>query len=651
MKNRIPYGVSNLSGILEQDCVYVDKTRFIELVENSVNYITFFRPRRFGKTLFISTLQYYYDYKYSDRFDELFGGTYIGSHPTPLKNKFAVLRFDFSGIEASEAEKTENELKLNVIVAIKDFMASNGIKPIEPIDTSTTPALILKQFLYFAAKTFIYPIYILIDEYDHFANNMLGTRIDDFKEIVNQGGFLRCFFETIKEGAAIDVFKRIFISGVSPVTKDSLTSGFNIALDFTRNLSFHELAGFTRDEVGWIIDETISPMGIDKEAILKQLTLLYNGYNFAGLNAKKIFNSDMVLYFLVSYFNYGIPPKTFLDSNVLSDYSNLKALASLNLGEVSGANHKQVEAAKERRTEAFMSIINGEPQLAKFTEVFNLKEFDHNDFLSLLFYMGFLTIENEKSDKVSLALPNLVIKNIFCDYFANMYLGPTLGMDNAAYEEAMSLLSSKGDNVLFVKCLSDILGLTPDRIYLNFSEKRFQFLGYIIARGYTGYRTAIEKDVGYGHVDLALLPSDIPVNFYAFEELKYIKAGDLNPANLDPSKLEEHRMKIIKEKWDEGLRELKKYSQNPEFATLQAEGRLKKWITIFCTHRCLVNQEIDVDANDMEMQLLDFEWWFAPRRSSATSDAKANQTKSAGKSSASGSKKKSNAPRARRSKS
>ncbi|MDR1540572.1 MAG: AAA family ATPase [Clostridiales bacterium] len=527
MNTKIPYGMSDYSGLVEEGGAYIDKTEFIELLENSVNFITFFRPRRFGKTLFISTLQYYYDYKYSDRFDELFGGTYIGAHPTPLRNKFAILRFDFSGIETSEAEKTQTELKQNVIVAINDFIASNAINVTQRIDTETSPALILKQFLYYAAKNFKHPVYILIDEYDHFANNMLGAHFSDFKEAVNRGGFVRCFFETLKEGAGINVFKRIFITGVSPITKDSLTSGFNIALNFTRRLSFHEMAGFTRDEVAKLIDETI-PSGFNKEAILKQMASLYDGYNFVGSNAQKIFNSSMVLYFLEECRNNGKPPIVLLDSNVLSDYSNLKALASLDLGESSDAGHKQIAAAKERREEALMSIIKGEPQLAKFTEVFNLKEYDHNDFLSLLFYTGFLTIQTDMYDKVSLILPNAVIKSIFCDYFANMYLGPTLGMNNKAYEEAMLEMSSKGKNDLFVKCLADILGLAPDRIYLNFSEKHFQFLGYIVARGYTGYRTEMEKDVGYGHVDLAFLPSEIPVNYYAFEELKYIKARDLN---------------------------------------------------------------------------------------------------------------------------
>jgi hypothetical protein len=135
----------------------------------------------------------------------------------------------------------------------------------------------------------------------------------------------------------------------------------------------------------------------------------------------------------------------------------------------------------------------------------------------------------------------------------------------------------------------------------------------------------MEKDVGYGHVDLAFLPSRIPVNFYAFNELKYIKANELNPPGLDAVALEEHRMKVIKGKWDEGLRELRKYSLNPNFATLQAEGRLKKWITIFCTHRCLVNQEIDVNDNNIEMQLCDFTWWFPPKSSVSSSISTAKQ--------------------------
>jgi hypothetical protein len=598
--------------MIEDGYAYVDKTRFIEAIEGST-CISFFRPRKFGKSLLISTLYYYYDYKQSSKYNELFGNTYIGKHPTSLRNKFAVIRFDFSGIDSSSIDKVYNDFKENVKITIKSFMNKNGIEPTIPIAYDNSPAIIMKQFLIYAIEQFERPLYVLIDEYDHFANNMLGLHTKDFTAMVSSGGFVRSFFEELKTGKGNDLISRIFLTGVCPITIDSLTSGFNISYNLTRLRPFNEMAGFTRYEVKHLIDETVPPGIIDGEEILEQMTSLYNGYNFCGLGAQKLFNCDMVLYFLKTLVLVGEFPEVLLDENVLSDYNKLQAIFSLDLAEARKANYKQIEMAKEKRTEAFISIIKGEPQVSKFTQVFDLTKFSHGDFLSFLFYMGYLTIESNTNGKVRFVLPNEVIKMIFCDYFADMYLGPTLGINNEMYEDAMEQISTLGKNEMFVKCLSDILGLSPDRIYLNFSERHFQFLGYIVAKGYSGYKVAMEKDVGYGHVDLALLPGDVPVKYYAFEELKYIKAGELNPDGMDSEVLEAHRMKIIKGKWDEGLRELRKYSQNPEFASLQNEGRLKKWITIFSTHRCLVNQEIDVNDKNIEMQLLDFEWWFSPK--------------------------------------
>ncbi|MDR1540982.1 MAG: ATP-binding protein [Clostridiales bacterium] len=607
--NKNPYGIINYAELVKGGYAYVDKTRFIELME-SYTCISFFRPRKFGKSLLLSTLSYYYNYQHAGRFDELFGNTFIGSHPTPLRNKFSVIKFDFSAIESSSIDKVYKDFKANVTITVKKFIEKNQIEPSIPIDYENSPAIIMKQFLNYAIEPFEHPLYVLIDEYDHFANNMLGLHTEDFTGMVSTEGFVRCFFEELKIGRADNLVSRIVLTGVCPITIDSMTSGFNIALDLTRLLPFNEMAGFRRDEVNRLINETLSINRAEAEDLLEQMASLYNGYNFCGSGAQKLFNSDMVLYFLTIYAMTGQLPKTLLDKNVLSDYSKLQAIVSLNLAEAGNAEFKQIEAAKALRTEAFISVIKGEPQAARFTDAFELVKFSHDDFLSFLFFMGYLTIESEEDDKVRFVLPNEVIRRIFCDYFANMYLGPTLGVNSSAYEDAMRQMSSEGRNELYVKCLSDILGLSPDRIYLNFSEKHFQFLGYIVAVGYTGYKVAIEKDIGYGYVDLAFLPGAVPVKYYALEELKYIKAGELNPSGMDGAELEAYRMRLIKERWGEGLKELRKYSQNPEFATLQKEGRLKKWITIFSTHRCLVNQEIDVNDKDIEMQLLDFEWWF-----------------------------------------
>ncbi|MDR1542374.1 MAG: ATP-binding protein [Clostridiales bacterium] len=643
MLKKIPYCITNFKELITEGNAYVDKTNFIEILENATKCNAFFRPRKFGKSLLISTLYYYYDYKYATEFDDLFGCTYIGAHPTPLRNKYAVIRFNFSGINSSDPKKVYEEFTTNIMLAIATFFVENKITLNKPIER-LSPAHVLRQF-FNEIMAFEHQLYILIDEYDHFSNNMLGLHTDAFNDMVSTEGFVRCFFEEVKKGRDEGLVQQIFLSGVCPITLDSLTSGFNISYDLTQMPYFHDVAGFTRNDVEWLIDSTLSLKGIKNEDILEQMAALYNGYDFCGNAINKIFNSDLVLYYLKSLSSIGKPPEILMDKNVISDYFKLQALVSLDLGEMNNSSFTQVEASKSLRTDAILSIMRGEPQHARLTQAFELAKFTHNDFLSLLFYMGYLTIESRIGANVNLVLPNEVIKGIFYDYFTNVYLYPTTGIDNRACVEAMEEIATKGRNGLFIKYISDFLGLTSDRIYLNFSEKHFQFLGYMIASGYTGFKATMEKDVGYGHVDLALLPNETPVKYYAFEELKYIKAGDLNPKSLEGQSLEDHRMGLIIAKWDEGLTELKKYSQNPEFASLQSEGRLKKWITIFSTHRCLVNQEIDVEDNSIQMQLCDFTWWFPPKISSTSIKTTKRLAKISRKASAEERKKSSIAPK------
>jgi hypothetical protein len=178
----------------------------------------------------------------------------------------------------------------------------------------------------------------------------------------------------------------------------------------------------------------------------------------------------------------------------------------------------------------------------------------------------------------------------------------------------MLQISSTGKNEKFVQMISDTLALTPDRLYMHFAETSLQLIGYSIAKNFTGYETEIEKDVGCGHVDLTFLPSVRPVKYYGLNELKYIKAGELNPSKLATEDLDGHRMKLIKARWDDAVSKLKKYSSVPQFADLMSQGRLKFWVVIFSTHRCLVNQEIDPNDKDLKMELLDFGgWWFESR--------------------------------------
>ena len=230
---KLPYGISDYERIIENNYYYVDKTMYIEKLENLAEpYIMLLRPRKFGKTLFTSVLENYYDVKKKDKFEELFGETYIGKNPTKLKNSYYILRFNFSGINTKDDETTMEGFKEKVIDAIQRFISKYELDFYINLGLSTE-GLLGSLITAFETQKREEKLYIIIDEYDHFANELLGFRTDQFKNLVSKNGKVRKWYEILKEGTE-SVVDRIFITGVAPITLDSMTSGFNISSDLTR---------------------------------------------------------------------------------------------------------------------------------------------------------------------------------------------------------------------------------------------------------------------------------------------------------------------------------------------------------------------------------------------------------------------------------
>jgi hypothetical protein len=223
MGKTIPYGGgSDYSALIKEGYAYVDKTMFIRKLEHDPRLISFFRPRRFGKSLFLSTLEYYYDYKFADEFELLFGNTCIGSNPTPRRNSLAVVKLNFSGINTANQESLESSFEMQVAISLKKFIKSNKIELADPIDYNVSPAVSIAQFFQLVAYDYKYPIYLLIDEYDHYANEILSSNTGVFKSVMPAGGFIITFFEVIKEAADSNIVSRLFMTGVSPVSLDRL---------------------------------------------------------------------------------------------------------------------------------------------------------------------------------------------------------------------------------------------------------------------------------------------------------------------------------------------------------------------------------------------------------------------------------------------
>ena len=328
---KLPYGISNYEELVEDGYYYVDKTMYIEKLENlAEKRILFLRPRKFGKTLFTSTLENYYDFKKADKFEKLYGNTYIGKHPTKLKNSYHILKFNFSGIDTANRETTIKGFKREVSSSIRffvekyklDFYINEESEAEDILDNLIKAFEIQKQ----NGK-----IYVIIDEYDHFANELLGFNTNQFKNLVSKNGKVRKWYEILKEGTE-SVVDRIFITGVAPITLDSLTSGFNISSDKTQNGFFNEMIGFTQEELIKLMED-FDIEGQEQDRLLPIMKDNYDGYKFSLDGKENVYNSNMCLFFFNAYLENRKIPRNLMDMNIASDYSKLSNMLNLCRGE------------------------------------------------------------------------------------------------------------------------------------------------------------------------------------------------------------------------------------------------------------------------------------------------------------------------------
>ena len=396
-----PYGISNYEELIRDGYYYVDKTMYIEKLENlPEKRIMFLRPRKFGKTLFTSTLENYYDIKKANEFERLFGNTYIGKHPTELKNSYYILKFNFSGIDTTNEETTMKGFKREVASSIKSFVDKYELDFYVNIGEEAEGILdnLIKAFGIQKSEE---KLYVIIDEYDHFANELLSFNTNQFKTLVSKNGKVRKWYEILKKGTE-SVVDRIFITGVAPITLDSLTSGFNISSDITRNRLFNEMMGFTKEE----LIQMMECIGIDKkeqEELLPIMKENYDGYTFSTKGLEKMYNSNMCLYFLKDYIQFGEIPEQLIDMNIASDYNELGNMLDLCKG--------------EEREKIIEKTVSGQGIVSEITEKFNPAiEFGEKELVSMLFYLGYLTIVGEEFATPELKIPNKVMKEMYSDF-------------------------------------------------------------------------------------------------------------------------------------------------------------------------------------------------------------------------------------------
>ena len=555
----IPYGISDYEKLINNNCYYVDKTKYIELLEIPSNsYVMFLRPRKFGKTLFTSVLENYYDINKKGSFDKLFGETYIGKHPSKLKNSYYILRFNFSGIDTTSEETTINKFKEKVTASIQDFIDRYKIDfYINP--ELSAEGLLNNLIIAFKNQKQGEKLYVIIDEYDHFANELLGFRTKEFKNLISKNGKIRKWYEILKEGTE-SVIDRIFITGVAPITLDSMTSGFNIISDLTRDREFNEIMGFTKEELIKIMDS----QEIKKEKQEELLPIMeenYDGYRFSKDAEIKIYNSNMCLYFLNEYIKHKEIPEELVDTNIASDYSKIGNMLRL--------------CRNENRLDIIGKTVSGKGILTTLIRQFNPeKSFEEAEMVSMLYYLGYLTIVGERLGKVELGIPNKAIKEIYAMYFLKILEEDTnLKINEKQYNEILEEIALKGKIDKITKLVHEYLSNLSNRDFIGFDEKYIKIMFYCILMNFEMYWVKSEMEIKRNYPDILLIPIDLNNKYYSIMiEFKYLKKGEENK---------------LKEKQEEAKEQIIRYSNFEEIKSLE---NLKKFTVVVVNDKIYVEE-------------------------------------------------------------
>ncbi len=412
MAKRVIYGESNYATIVAKNGYFVDKTAYIAKVEATSNPV-FLRPRRFGKSLFCSLLRYYYDRNYADKFEELFGGTWIGQHPTPYHNQYIILFFNFSVIEVGNSvAEIESSFRRHCNSTLSLLRTEYGplLADMPEMPLNAPVADNLNHLVNYVFINKLPPIYIIIDEYDNFANQLITSNQDLlYQELTAPDGFLKTFFKTLKAGRESAAIANIFITGVLPVTIDELASAFNVGTFLTLEPGFAAMLGFTQAEVDQLVDEIYHDYAFEPSTRNEVNALIknnYNGYHFVDPQGEALYNSTILIYFLRYFTEYREFPKRLIDLNLKIDLAWIRRITASNL----------------QLTKAFVDQLTLHNRIS-YDDVFLVEKFDMSQFFKpsffpiSFFYLGMLT----KQDDFHLSLPNLTMRQIFVEYFNELH--------------------------------------------------------------------------------------------------------------------------------------------------------------------------------------------------------------------------------------
>ena len=577
---RLPYGINDFEAVIEQNQYYVDKTMYLPLLENQPSNIIFIRPRRFGKSIFLSMLHAYYDCSKKEKFQTLFGDLWVGKHPTPLQGKYQILHLDFSYVGGS-IEKLEENFNVYLRVKLDGFMRIYQDSYPEDVkekffksDSAAEKLALLQD----ETATKGIPLYLIIDEYDNFTNTVLNEQGENvYWAITHADGFYRDVFKKFK-----GMFERIFITGVSPVTLDDVTSGFNIGWHISTKPEFNQMLGFSQEEVRKMFAYYKEMGGIpatsDIEAMIDEMKPWYDNYCFSedALHTQsKVFNSDMVIYYLRSYIDRGEAPKQMIDPNTKTDYNKMKKL--LQLDKLDGDRKGVIRTIAETGqivaplTEAFSAYSLTDPQI----------------FTSLLFYYGMLTIKGTRGDKMILGIPNNNVRKQYYGYLKDLYEEKAYVDTNQLtdYYYDMAYEGKWREGLQFMADAYSKVSSVRDGIE---SERNLQgfFMAYLNLNNY--YYTAPELELNHGYCDFFLLPN---LTHYATKHSYILELKVLSKKDYE-AKPEDGKLSKAEVQWQEAEEQIKRYAVAPRVEALRQGTTLHKIIMQFVAGKLVRMEEV-----------------------------------------------------------
>lgn len=563
---QIPYGMTDFKTIRTGNYYYVDKTRYIAEVERNARFFFLIRPRRFGKSLFLNVMRWYYDINRVDRFEELFGDLYIGSHPTPERGQYLVLDFNFAGVnpDPDELIRSFNDhcaARFREFAYYYERFFNQGFR--EEMESRPNADEKLNYTISEASRLNL-PIYLFIDEYDNFTNAILANLGEKhYKALTHGTGFFRYFFNKLKEGATGDgPIKRMFITGVSPVTMDDVTSGFNIGANMTTDYRFNGIIGFNEGEVREMLAYYKKETGFEDsvDELIDVMKPWYDNYCFSTKSMDEpMYNSDMVLYFISNYLPLRSAPDKMIDNNIRTDYNKLRHL--IRLDKQFGANASIIQ-----------EIVNNGETTAVIKDAFPAEDLIKPDnFKSLLYYFGLLSIKGVSKGRTLLGVPNLTVREQIYSYLIEAYSRAgwfNLELDRLG--ELVANMAYDGDwKPVFVYFSSELERQSAIR---EFIEGEAHVKGFLLA--YLGLTRAYiiqpEYEAAKGYADFYMMPDLIHQPEIAFSyivEVKYAKR-DASGADIEALRAE-------------AAIQLRRYAADPKVDATKGDTELRLVTLVF----------------------------------------------------------------------